>query len=143
MMSIRHLRPAVVAALIAGAIMPAGADNAPPPANEKPKPSVARSLAIEVISANYGHSGVHTSCVVTPVVKSSCNGRSRCVLAVGDDLCRPPNPLPAGLILTLTVEYKCWPVTTARTTRADKPFRIVIDCGGSAGEFSPGVGSKP
>jgi hypothetical protein len=77
------------------------------------------------------------------VVKRSCNGLSRCVVDVGDELCVPPNTLPGGLILTLTVEYKCTPLTAGHTIRADKPFQVVIDCGGSAAQFLPKLGSKP
>lgn len=135
------IRAAVAAALIVGTLASARADN--PPANDKPKPAAPKSLAIEVISANYGHSGAHRSCPVTPLVKRSCNGRSRCVVKVEDELCQPPNVLPPGLILTLTVEYKCTPLTTGHTIRADKPFQVVIDCGGAANQFLPKLGSAP
>jgi hypothetical protein len=106
------------------------ADN-PPPDKGKIKPPPPKSLAIEVISANYGHSGSLISCVVTRSLKGTCNGRSRCVVDVSDELCAPPSTLPAGLILTLTVEYKCTPLVAAHTVHADKPFRIVLNCGAS------------
>jgi hypothetical protein len=126
--------------------LPAYGKVKPPPlsANGKVKPPpLPNSLAIEVISASYGHSGAHAGCVVTPAVKRSCNGRSRCVVDVSDELCQSTGQLHAGLILTLTVQYKCTPVVAVRTAHADKPFQVVINCGGLAGEFSPKIGSKP
>ena len=103
-------------------------DTADPNGAIKPVPQ-ARSMAIQILSANYGHNGAHDNCTVTQSVRASCNGRSRCVLDVGDELCRPPNPLPGELIFTLTVQYKCTPRVAARAVHADKPFRLTIDCG--------------
>lgn len=105
------------------------ADDTNPDGGVKPKPPPpARSLSIDVVSANYGHSGAFSSCVVTPAIKQRCNGLSRCTVGVDDDLCPPPGIVPGGLILTLTVQYKCSPIVTERTAHADKPFRVVIDC---------------
>ena len=124
--------PAIAVCLLAwlACATAAAADN-PPPDKGKIKPQPPKSLAIEVISANYGHGGSLTNCVVTPSLKGTCNGRSRCVVDVSDELCAPPSTLPGGLILTLTVEYKCTPLEAARTVHADKPFRIVLNCGAS------------
>jgi len=146
-----YLGAAIVAALVAGAALPVSADNSGvnipgvnnPPPSQPPKPSAPKSLSIEIVSALYGHSAMRKSCVVTPVVKRGCNGRSRCVVKVEDELCQPPNVIPAGLILTLTIEYKCAPLTTGHTIHADKPFQVVIDCGGAAARFSPKLGSMP
>jgi hypothetical protein len=137
----RYLWAVVVTVLMAGAVAPAGADD--PQTSQKPKQSAPKSLSIEVTSATYGHGTMHSSCIVTPMVKRSCNGRSRCVVKVEDELCPPPSTVPAGLILTLTVEYKCTPLATGHTIRADKPFQVVIDCGGAAAQFSPKLGSVP
>lgn len=130
-----------IAALVAGLVAPAGADDAP--AVQKPRQSPPKSLFIEVTSATYGHSTMRSSCIVTPAVKRSCNGRSRCVVKANDDLCPPPSTMPAGLILTLRVEYHCAPSVVQRVAHADKPFQVVIDCGGAAAQFSPKVGSAP
>jgi len=119
---------------LAVGVAPAGADGnidqngAVLPA---PAPS-AKSMSIRVISAYYGHSSSAGSCVVTQSLEGICNGRSRCIVTVGDQLCRPPNTLPTELILTLTVQYKCTPIVAARTAKADKPFQLVIDCGATA-----------
>ncbi len=137
----QYLWAAVIVALMAGVALPAGADDAPVP--QKPRQSAPKSLSINVTSATYGHSTMRTSCIVTPVVKRSCNGRSRCVVKADDDLCRPPSIIPAGLILTLTVEYQCAPLVVQHIAHADKPFQILIDCGGAAAQSSPKVGSTP
>lgn len=141
MTKFRCLWVAVIAAVMASAAGPSGADNPSPP--QKSTRPASTSQFIEVVYAFYGHGGMRSSCVVTPVVKRSCNGRSRCVVNVDDDLCPPPSVLPAGLILTLNVEFKCTPSATVRNIRGDKPFPIVIDCGGAAGRFSPAVGPVP
>ena len=145
MKTARYLWAAIVAAAVASAALPAGADNPPanPPAVQPPKQSAPKTLSIEIVSAFYGHSTMRTSCEVTPVVKRSCNGRSRCVVKVQDELCQPPKVLPAGLILTLTVDYKCTPLVKGHTIHADKPFQVVIDCGNAAGQYSPKIGSTP
>jgi hypothetical protein len=141
----RYLLAVIVVAAITGATLPASADNPPanPPAVQPPKQSAPKTLSIEIVSAFYGHSTMRTSCEVTPLVKRSCNGRSRCVVKVEDELCPPPKVLPPGLILTLTVDYKCTPLVTGHTITADKPFQIVIDCGGAGAQFSPKIGSAP
>jgi hypothetical protein len=128
--------PAMAACLLAWlACASAAAADGALPDNGKikppPPPPPPKSLAIEVISASYGHGGSLSNCVVTPSLKATCNGRSRCVVDVSDELCAPPSTLPGGLILTLTVEYKCTPLVAARTVHADKPFRIVLNCGAS------------
>lgn len=124
--------PAVAACLLAWlAFATAVGAEEPPPDKGKIKPPLPKSLAIEVISANYGHTGALTNCVVTRSVKGACNGLSRCTVDVSDELCAPPSTLPAGLILTLTVEYRCTPLVTARTVHADKPFHVVLNCGAS------------
>ncbi len=108
------------------------ADNANPDGGAKPKPPPpARSLSIDVVAASYGHSGAYFSCEVTQAIKRRCNGLSRCTVGVDDDLCPPPGIVPGGLILTLTVQYKCSPIVTERTAHADKPFQVVIDCSAS------------
>ena len=131
----RHKAIAAMAACLLGwlafAAAAAADDPLPDKGKIKPAPTPPKSMAIEVISANYGHGGSLTNCVVTPSLKGTCNGRSRCVVDVSDELCAPPNTLPGGLILTLTVEYKCTPLVAARTVHADKPFRIVLNCGAS------------
>jgi hypothetical protein len=124
---------ATLAWLVAGAA-PARADgntNQNDTAPPLPVPT-ARSMAIEVISANYGHSGTFNNCVVTPSVKRSCNGRNRCSVKVADQLCEPPNALPTELIMTLTVVYKCMPDVIVHIAKADKPFRLVVDCGANS-----------
>ena len=114
------------------ALSPASSEDLANPNGVPKLPPPARSLAIDVLSANYGHTGARTSCVVTRTVKASCDGRSRCVLNVGDELCLPPSPVPVQLILTLTVQYKCSETAAARTAHADKPFRLVVDCSASS-----------
>jgi hypothetical protein len=89
----------------------------------------ARSMAIEIVSANYGHSGAPNSCVVTPSLKRSCNGRSRCLVTVSDRLCPAPGAVPMGLVVTLSVQYKCTPGVMVRAVTADRPFQVIIDCG--------------
>lgn len=125
--------PAMTACLLAwlACATSVAADNPLPDKGRIKPPAPPKSMAIEVISANYGHSGSLSNCVVTPSLKGTCNGRSRCVVDVSDELCAPPSTLPGGLILTLTVEYKCTPLAAARMVHADKPFRIVLNCGAS------------
>ena len=117
---------------LGAALSPASSEDlANPNATAKPPP-LARSMAINVLAANYGHTGARTSCVVTRTVKASCNGKSRCVLDVDDELCLPPSPVSSELILTLTVQYKCSDAAATRAAHADKPFRLVLDCSASS-----------
>jgi hypothetical protein len=125
-------RLGVILLWLIAALSPANGEDLANP-NAVPKaPPLARSMAIEVLSANYGHTGARSSCVVTRTVKSICNGKSRCVLNVEDELCPPPSPIPPELILTLTVQYKCSDAAATRAGHADKPFRLVLDCSASS-----------
>ena len=86
------------------------------------------TVAIHIRSADYGHTGVLTSCSVTEAVREICEGKQRCVVDVNDRLCPPPGELPKGLIFTLSVRYDCQAVGSAHFSAMDKPFQLTIAC---------------
>lgn len=91
-------------------------------------PAERGTVAIHIRAADYAHTGTVTSCSVTAAVRQICEGKQRCVVDVGDQLCPPPGELPKGLIFTLSVRYSCQAIGPARFGAADKPFQLTITC---------------
>ncbi|HXQ40168.1 MAG TPA: hypothetical protein VN821_02805 [Candidatus Udaeobacter sp.] len=94
-----------------------------------PAPDLRGAAVIQIRDASYGHTGTLADCTVTEAVKRVCEGRLRCVLDVDDRLCPPPQQIPRGLILTLSVRYRCESAGPTHFQTADKPFQLIIACG--------------
>ena len=85
-------------------------------------------VSIQIRAATYGHAGMATDCSVIGVVQRQCEGKLRCVIDVNDSLCPPPAQLPSGLILTLSVQYRCERTGPSVFKAADKPFQLTLAC---------------
>ena len=102
-----------------------GPSNAPPH-DAAPVPQHAPS--IQIVYALYGSPRSYKTCDAADVIKRMCQGRVRCAVPVGDDVCPAPETPPSVLIAGLSVRYHCFQGDKDRSATAQRPFTLRISC---------------
>jgi hypothetical protein len=71
------------------------------------------------------------ACHPIKAIKELCDGKSRCGIEINDRLCDAASPLngsQSGLIVSLSVSYRCGLGERLRIAKTEQPFRLILRC---------------
>ena len=116
-------------AALAAVLLPISVQAEPSDSGAKRKAAYRETPAIDIIEATYGPIGFSGNCDVVNKVRVVCAGHISCEVPIDQRLCPTPAiPLP-GIIMALSVSYKCTAKSAVRRQRAEAPLSLDLRCG--------------